>query len=163
MDFVASIRKRQGIAPMKRVGLSPQKASDPSVRAVSPRELAWLVLKRPDKREAEEQAQLEQVRQAAPKLGEGVRLAEEFVVMVRERKHERLDSWLERVEERALSALKSFASGIRRDYGAVKAALRSVYSNGVVEGNVNRVKFLKRQMYGRANFDLLRKRVLYAT
>jgi transposase len=120
------------------------------------------VLKRPDKREEEEQAQLEQVRQAEPKLEAGVRLAEEFVVLVRERQQERLDNWLERVEGSGVRALKSFAGGIRRDYGAVRAALSSVYSNGVVEGNVNRIKFLKRQMYGRANFDLLRKRVLYA-
>jgi transposase len=162
MDFVASIRKQQGIAPMQRVGLGVQPASDPSKRAPTARELAWLVLKRPDKRDEEEKAQLEQVRQAEPKLAEGVRLAEEFVVMVRERKQERLDDWLERVEGSGLSALKSFAGGIRRDYGAVRAALSSVYSNGVVEGNVNRIKFLKRQMYGRANFDLLRKRVLYA-
>jgi transposase len=147
---------------MKRVGLGPQQARDPSRRAPTARELAWLVLKRPDKREDAERAQLEQVRQAEPQLEEGVRLAEEFVVMVRERKHERLDAWLERVEDSGLRGLNGFASGIRRDYDAVKAALSSVYSNGVVEGNVNRVKFLKRQMYGRANFDLLRKRVLYA-
>ena len=83
--------------------------------------------------------------------------------MVRERQHERLDAWLERAEASGLSGVNSLASGIRRDYAAVKAALSSPYSNGVVEGNVNRLKYLKRQMYGRANFDLLRKRVLYAT
>ncbi len=82
--------------------------------------------------------------------------------MVRERAHEQLDSWLERAEASGLGGLKRCASGIRRDYTAVKAALSSPFSNGVVEGNVNRLKYLKRQMYGRANFDLLRKRVLYA-
>ena len=61
-----------------------------------------------------------------------------------------------------LSALQSFAGGIQRDYADVKAALSSVYSNGVVEGNVNRLKYLKRQMYGRAKYALLRKPVLYA-
>ena len=83
-------------------------------------------------------------------------------MMVRERAAERLDAWLERAARSGVGALKSFASGIRRDYAAVQAGLSVPYSNGVVEGNVNRLKTVKRQMYGRANFDLLRKRVLYA-
>ena len=89
-------------------------------------------------------------------------LAEEFAVMVRERGAERLDDWLEQAESSGVAALKSFAGGIRRDYGAVKAGLSVAYSNGVVEGHVNRLKCVKRQMFGRANFDLLRKRVVYA-
>ena len=82
--------------------------------------------------------------------------------MVRERQHEKLEHWLERAEASGERALRSFAGGVRRDYAAVEAALRLPYSNGPVEGQVNRLKFLKRQMYGRAKFDLLRKRVLYA-
>ncbi len=82
--------------------------------------------------------------------------------MVRERQHETLETWLDRAEASGQSTLRSFACGIRRDYAAVEAALRLPYSNGPVEGHVNRLKFLKRQMYGRAKFDLLRKRVLYA-
>jgi len=58
-------------------------------------------------------------------------------------------------------SLISFANGIRQDYSAVRNALSSIWSNGQVEGQVNRLKFIKRMMYGRANFDLLRKRVLY--
>ncbi len=162
MDFVAAIRKQQGIMPMKRKGLPPQSARDPRPSAPTPRELSWLVLKRPDERDTEEQAQLIQVQQAEPRLEMAVTLVEEFAAMVRERGHKRLDSWLDRAEGSGLRALQSFAGGIRRDYAAVSAALSSVYSNGVVEGNVNRLKYLKRQMYGRANFDLLRKRVLYA-
>ena len=120
------------------------------------------MLKRPDQRDEAEQAQLLQVQETEPTLAEAVTLAEEVGVLVRERKHEQLDGWLARVEESGHRALRSFAGGIRRDYAAVKAALSSAYSNGVVEGHVNRLKYLKRQMYGRANFDLLRKRVLYA-
>src|SRR5207253_7845821 len=55
-----------------------------------------------------------------------------------------------------------FAQGLRQDYAAVKAALTWPYSNGPTEGHVNRLKLLKRQMYGRAKLDLLRQRVLYA-
>lgn len=54
----------------------------------------------------------------------------------------------------------TFAAGIRQDYAAVQAALATHWSNGQTEGQVNRLRFLKRQMYGRANFDLLRRRVL---
>ena len=59
--------------------------------------------------------------------------------------------------------LRSFITGLKRDYQAVLNGLTLPYSSGKVEGNVNRIKMLKRQMYGRARFDLLlRKRVLLA-
>ena len=162
MDFMAALRKQQGVAPMKRKELGTQSASDPTMRAPTPRELAWLVLKRPERCDETENVRLEQMKQGEPRLGEAVTLVQEFASMVRERQADRLDDWLERVGRSGLRSLQSFADGIRRDYAAVRAALCMVYSNGVVEGNVNRVKYLKRQMYGRAKFDLLRKRVLYA-
>ena len=162
LDFIAAIRRQQGVAPMKRSGLPAQAASDPTVRAMSPRELVWLVLQRPEQLNEVEKARLIHARQAAPAVEETVSLAQEFALMVRERQHEKLETWLERAEASGQSTLRSFACGIRRDYAAVEAALRLPYSNGPVEGHVNRLKFLKRQMYGRAKFDLLRKRVLYA-
>jgi transposase len=55
----------------------------------------------------------------------------------------------------------SFANGLRQDFSAVYNALSMVWSNGQVDGQINRLKFVKRMMYGRANFDLLRKRFLY--
>ena len=70
--------------------------------------------------------------------------------------------WLGRAEQSQLPELLGFVAGIRRDKTAVEQMLLSPWSNGQVEGQVNRLKVLKRQMYGRANFDLLRKRVLYA-
>lgn len=75
---------------------------------------------------------------------------------------EALESWLAATEASDFATLRRFAGGIRRNYAAVKATLNMSYSDEVVEGNVNRLKYLKRQMYGRANFDLLRKPVLYA-
>ena len=59
-------------------------------------------------------------------------------------------------------ALRSFVTGLRRDQDAVTAGLTLNWSSGAVEGHVNRIKMLKRQMYGRANPDLLRRRVLLA-
>ena len=80
--------------------------------------------------------------------------------MLRERKGERLDSWLARVEKQAVAELQSFAQGLRKDYDAVNAGLTLEWSQGPVEGHVHRLKLLKRQAYGRAGFQTLRKRVL---
>lgn len=74
----------------------------------------------------------------------------------------RLDGWIAAVEADDLPGLRSFATGLRRDHQAVINGLSLPYSSGAVEGNVNRIKMLKRQMYGRASFDLLRRRVLLA-
>jgi transposase len=71
-----------------------------------------------------------------------------------------LDTWLAAVETDTIPELHTFARGIRQDYPAVRNGLSLPYSSGACEGNVNRLKFLKRQMFGRANTDLLRKRVL---
>lgn len=84
----------------------------------------------------------------------------DFASMLRERQGERLDEWLEKVEQQEVAELKSFAASLRKDYEAVKAGLTEIWSNGQVEGQVHRLKFLKRQAYGRASFETLRKRVL---
>jgi transposase len=80
--------------------------------------------------------------------------------MVRHRLVEQLDNWLTCSDNLAVYQVQSFAQGLRQDYAAVHAALTFNWSNGQTEGQVNRLKFIKRQMYGRAKFDLLRIRVL---
>ena len=77
-----------------------------------------------------------------------------------ERRREQLDPWLEQCEQTGISEFVGFAQGVRRDYTAVANALSYPYSQGPVEGAVNRLKMLKRQMFGRAGFALLRRRVL---
>jgi transposase len=81
--------------------------------------------------------------------------------MIKQRQVEHLDPWLADAQASTIAHLKSFADGLLRDYDAVRAALTLEWSNGQLEGQVNRLKVLKRMMYGRANFDLLRLRVLY--
>ena len=88
-------------------------------------------------------------------------LSQHFVSMVRQREAEQLDAWLTHVKEQGPPELRGLASGIRRDYAAVRAGLSRLESNGQVEGQITRLKYLKRQMYGRAKFDLLRLRVLH--
>lgn len=80
--------------------------------------------------------------------------------MVRNARENALDPWLDEAEE---SLLGAFTRGLRRDQAPVAAALRKPWSNGQTEGQINRLKTLKRQMYGRANIDLLRARLVEAS
>jgi transposase len=88
-------------------------------------------------------------------------LAQRFVLMVQSRQADQLDPWLVDAQASAISQLRTFAKGLLKDYPAIRAALTVEWSNGQVEGQVNRLKVIKRDMYGRAKFDLLRLRVLH--
>ncbi|MFJ9186440.1 transposase [Streptomyces anulatus] len=83
-----------------------------------------------------------------------------FGQMPTERQGERLPQWLDAVRRDNLPGLHSLAAGIDRDRDAVIADLTLPWSSGAVEGHVNRIKMLERQMFGQAGFNLLRKRVL---
>ncbi|MFC7585762.1 transposase [Nonomuraea antimicrobica] len=84
----------------------------------------------------------------------------QFAEMMTHRHGQNLEAWMTAVLGDDLPELHSFVAGLRRDQDAVNAGLTLPYSSGPVEGHVNRTKMLKRQMYGRANPDLLRKRIL---
>lgn len=88
-------------------------------------------------------------------------LAAGFLRMVRERAGEQLDAWLAAVQASHLEAFESFMTGVQHDKDAVLAGLTLPWSNGPLEGNVNRLKFMKRSMYGRTELDLLKLRVLH--
>ena len=81
--------------------------------------------------------------------------------MVRERKDYDLPSWMEQAANSGIPELRSFVTGIEQDYDAVHAALRLPWSQGITEGKVNKLKTLKRAMYGRAGVPLLRQRLLH--
>jgi transposase len=119
----------------------------------------WMTFKE-DQRLDWQQAYLMQLCEADPHIAQTYELIREFTTMLREREGERFDEWLDRVEKQGVSELQSFANGLKKDYDAVKAGLTLEWSNGQTEGQVHRLKLLKRQMYGRGRFDLLRKRVL---
>ena len=103
---------------------------------------------------------LTQLCEADQEIREASELVTDFTTMLRERQGNRLDTWLEKVDAQGIAELKNFALGVKRDYEAVKAGLTLEWSNGQTEGQVHRLKLLKRSMYGRGRFDLLRKRVL---
>jgi transposase len=140
-------------APLKK----PPKQQIPNAR-----ECAWLLLKAETKLSEGEQhrraalLQLEKVKQ-------GHDLVRRFRQLLAARKGEDLDDWIKQVEATEGAPLKGFLHGLRRDEAAVRNAFTSPWSNGQTEGQVNRLKFIKRQMFGRANFDLLRARVLNAS
>ena len=96
----------------------------------------------------------------APPLERAYHLSQEFVMMLSERREVDLDAWLTQAERSGLPEFKKMAHGILQDYAAVKAALSSEWSNGQVEAQVNCLKRKPRIVFGRANFDLLRLRVL---
>ena len=82
--------------------------------------------------------------------------------MIRRRAAGLLPDWLARAEAAPSPEVRGFAAGVRQDEAAVSAALQEEGSNGQVEGKVNKLKTTKRAQYGRATFDLLRRRVLHA-
>ncbi|MFT3764792.1 MAG: transposase [Minicystis sp.] len=92
----------------------------------------------------------------------GQRLAQDFVDMLRTRAQGRLGPWLEEAAACPVAEFRDFAAGLRRDLGAVEAALTYGWSNGQTEGEITKLKMLKRQMYGRASVPLLRQRLLLA-
>jgi transposase len=95
-------------------------------------------------------------------LAEAIALTEDFAQLVRQRQGAQLDPWLERAAQSTLGVFQRFAQGLRDDYAAVKAGMTLSWSTGPVEGHINRLKMLKRQMFGRARLDLLSRRFLLA-
>ena len=137
-----------------------KKRSQQIIRPLAPSRAVWLLLKDLEDLSSDEVQALQRMKETDNKIAIAHTLAQDFFKMVRQRKQEDLDEWLNSVTRSEISALKGFANGIVKDVDAVKAALSFEWSNGQVEGQVNRLKLIKRKMYGRAKFDLLRKRVL---
>jgi transposase len=129
---------------------------------LSARQAAWLLLRRPADLDESDSLRIERLCQHTPKLRTVYALIQEFAQMLRQRQSSHFDDWLERAEASGIAELQGFAAGLRRDHAAVFAALSLPISNGQVEGQVNRLKMIKRTMFGRAKFDLLRQRVLAA-
>ncbi len=126
----------------------------------TPRRLAALVLCRPEALSDHQRHLITQAGRLHSDIAHATQLAQDFAAMLRTHALDQLVPWILQVQASSFASLKSFVAGIHRDYAAVCAALSTDFSNGRVEGHVNRLKFIKRQMFGRANFDLLRLRVL---
>jgi transposase len=125
----------------------------------SPRELAWILIRHQDELAENEQQLLKLLLQDI-KLAELRQLALQFMRIVRNGLSQQWSSWLESSCASTVTELKHFAMGLKKDEAAVYEAIKQPWNNGPTEGHVNKLKFLKQQMYGRASFDLLRLRVL---
>ncbi|MEV7006652.1 transposase [Streptosporangium sp. NPDC051022] len=147
---------RRYLQPL-RAGLSRPQLPPPPPKV---REMAKWITSHPDHLSEEEAAALAQVTTRSTVLERLSTHVTAFTEMFTGRHGDRLENWLATTEADDLPQLQAFARGIRRDHAAVLAALTLPHSSGPVEGNVCRVKALKRQMFGRANLDLPKKRIL---
>ena len=137
----------------------PAAARRPAVAVPTSRQATRLVLAEAAKLDEAERKLVAVLITAAPEISEAVAVARGFGALIRQHAADALDPWITAARG---SELRGFADSIARDHAAVAAALRLPWSTGPVEGRINKLKLVKRQMYGRANFDLLRQRVLAA-
>ena len=151
-------RRRRAADAAGSAGTSP-----PRQRRFSPRQTRWILLRPVEELDERERTYRRALCRESGAIATARALAEEFGRIVRARDDQApadLELWLAVAARSRVPELVSFVNGLRRDYAAVAAALTCPHSQGPVEGQVNRLKMLKRQTYGRANFDLLRRRVL---
>jgi transposase len=152
-------------------GTASDAVHDPALALISPRQLAWLLVRSPEALDAPATATLARMAQD-PEVGGALALVQRFAELVRDCGIHRdkapanplavFGTWLEEARSCGVPAVETFATGLQQDRAAVEAALTMPWSSGQAEGQINKLKLIKRHMYGRANFDLLRRRVLLA-
>ena len=147
-----------GSTPEQRAAFLANKTFE----APSARRATWWLLGPTEDLNEEQRAFVEQLCRLCPQMDPVRELARGFRKMLSERRAEELDARLDTAESSEVAEIENFARALRRDYEAVAAALKHGWNSGQVEGQINRLKLIKRQMYGRASFDLLRQRVLGA-
>lgn len=135
----------------------------PRTTNLGPRAVAWLLQQDEASLRPDEQRFLTHLYERAPELARATKMVTRFRQIIRDRLADKLDDWLAEAIGCEITELRNFAVALQRDYKAIKAALEYDWSQGQVEGQVNRLKNIKRQMFGRAKLDLLRARVLHAT
>jgi transposase len=159
--YARRLRQAQGLAPGQRRTRQPLPVvAESPYQPLTPRRATWLVLRREEQRTAGETQQLAQLRAQHAEVDEAMTLAQGFATLVRQRQPTQLDPWLKRATTSMSEALRRFAKGLYEDYDAVKAGVALPWSTGPVEGHINRLKMLKRQMFGRARLDLLGRRFI---
>jgi len=154
-----------GARQHRRVIPEPDAAASPPLP--SPRQIAWLLIRPPDEVPAAESWPLRRLAQDG-EAAVVVTLVHRFAALLRTTARsagagaDGFDAWLHDARSCGVRAVETFARALTQDGDAVRAAFTSPWSNGQTEGQITKLKLLKRTMYGRANFDLLRRRVLLA-
>ncbi len=154
-EFVAGLRRADR-------GGEPETPPDGAGRALTPHKASMLLLRRPERCSEAESIAITQLRDAHAEIATTLAFTERFVEIVRERRGVKLSEWLSDAEASGIREIQRFAHKVRQDEAAVRAGCTLPYSNGQTEGQITKLKAIKRSMYGRAKFDLLRKRALYA-
>lgn len=122
----------------------------------------WLILRKIERRTLQEKQWYDALISSS-QFAPAIELAQSFARLIRERQPEQFEAWLEQARQSNIAAFVNFAAGLGEDFAAVQAAMKLNVSNGQVEGQINRLKLLKRQMYGRAGIELLRRRFSLAS
>jgi transposase len=148
----------QRITPLTSFHASPA----PALRLFTPRQAAWILLRADSALQPDELLFFHQLKGEWPVLETIQHLTLQLGHLVRRHDHAALDEWLASAERSGIPEFHGFDHGLRCDLQAVIAALKWSWSNGQTESHVNRLKTLRRAMYGRAKLDLLRLRLLYA-
>jgi transposase len=162
--YARRLRQAQGLPAGHRRPRQPLPVvAEPSCPPLTPRRATWLVLRRETQRTEAEAQQLTQLHAQSAAVAEAIDLAQDFATLVRQRQPTQLDPWLKRATTSTLEVLRRFATGLYEDYAAVKAGVTLPWSTSPVEGHINRLKMLKRQMFGRARLDLLSRRFILAS
>jgi transposase len=161
--YVRRMRQAQGLAPQQRRSDQPlPTVTEAPRRPLTPRRATGLVLRPSERSTVQDHHQRTQLPQQSAELAEAVALAQDFAGLVRQRQPARLEPWLARAATSPLPPFRRLAKGLRADLAAVEAAVTLPWSQGPIEGQINRLKLLKRQMFGRARLDLLARRFLLA-
>jgi transposase len=166
-DAAQQVAATEGTVPPETVrpGMMPQipvVSENSRLRSFAPRQLVWLLLFADEKLNDQDAKILERLSAVCPDVPKARTLALEFQRLMREKDVKALDAWFTAVKASFLSDMTSFVVSLERERKPLEAAITEVWSNGRVEGQVNRLKLIKRQGFGRAGFELLRKRVLAA-
>jgi transposase len=156
--FITQLRRAADAGhPPESQGSPYTHSQGPSARAVS-----FAMVCPPTTRSREAQMYLDQLCQMDAGIARAHALSQAFLAIARERRGHDLEAWIAEATYSGIDELARFARGLQEDLGAVTAGLTLAWSNGVTEGQIHRLKLVKRQGYGRAGFALLRQRVLHA-
>ena len=153
--FVATLRI-PGTTYFRKTAAPRQKNATPP----SPRQAAMLLARRPEKLKPDEKQLLAKLNECCPEIPILYDLTQGFAAVFRGKQSDILQTWIDQAKGTGLPEIKNFCDGLLRDGKAVNAAVVLPWSNGQAEGQIHRLKLVKRQMYGRAKFNLLRRRVL---
>jgi transposase len=158
--FVAELRVQSGMPARSRTAAAQPVSTATLQRVPSCHALAWLSTQPISKLDEVQQGFQTKLASINDTVTTAVQLAQQLTAMVRDRRGEDLEQWLDRAVQSGIKPFRSLANGLRDDLAAVRAALTEIWSNGRTEGSVNKLKCVRRQMYGRGKLDLLRLRLM---